>query len=54
MIPNSIRTRVFKVGKTITEQQEKVDLMFKVLEMTTYRVFTFYRQVHPLWNRNST
>jgi len=35
MIPNSIHTPVLKAGKTITEKQEKTDLMFKVLKMTT-------------------
>jgi len=54
MIPNSIRTRVLKVGKTITEQQEKMDLMFKVLKVMTFKVFTSYGQVHPLWNGSST
>jgi len=54
MIPNSIRTRVLNVGKTIIEQQQKMDLMFKVLKLTTYKVFTLSRQVHPLWNGSST
>jgi hypothetical protein len=40
MIPNSIHTRVLNVRKTITEQQEKMDLMFKVLKITTYKLFT--------------
>ena len=53
MIPNSIRTRVLNAGKTITEQK-KMDLMFKVLKMTTYKLFTLYRQVHPIWNGSST
>jgi len=54
MIPNSIHTPVLNVGKTITEQQEKTDLTFKVLKMTTYKLFTLYRQVHSLWNGSST
>jgi hypothetical protein len=54
MIPNSIRTRVLNVGKTVTEQQERMDLMFKMLKITTYKLITLYRQVHPLWNGSST